>query len=94
MATIKRKQLKRTYKIPRSLKKSIKKNLVKIVKKRERRVREEEVSVSLTFLRSYSVHHCYVHRASSSDSVILQPQTDIGSFSAYEGLLPLRRHDI
>jgi hypothetical protein len=45
MATIKRKQLKGTHKISRSLKKSIKKNLVKIVEKREREVREEEVSV-------------------------------------------------
>jgi hypothetical protein len=36
------KQLKRTYKIPRSLKKSIKKNLVKIVKRHK-----QEVSTSL-----------------------------------------------
>jgi hypothetical protein len=41
-----RKQLKRPYKIPRSLRKSIKKNLVKIVKKRERKIRDEEVSFS------------------------------------------------
>lgn len=45
MATIKRKHLKRTYKIPRDLKKSIKKNLVKIVERREKKIRDEEVSV-------------------------------------------------
>jgi response regulator of citrate/malate metabolism len=47
MATIKRKQLKRAYKIPRSLKKAIRKNLVKIVKERERKICDEEVSNSL-----------------------------------------------
>ena len=36
---------KRTYKIPRSLKKAIKRKLVKIVKERERKIRDEEVSV-------------------------------------------------
>jgi hypothetical protein len=41
------KQLKRTYKIPRSLKRSIKKNLVKIVERRERKIRDEEASLSL-----------------------------------------------
>jgi hypothetical protein len=44
---LQRKQLKRTYRIPRSLKKSIKKTLVEIVrgvKQRERKIRDEEVS--------------------------------------------------
>jgi hypothetical protein len=39
---LERKQLKRTHKIPRSIKKS----LVKIEKKREQEIREEEVSAS------------------------------------------------
>jgi len=43
-----REQLKRTYKIPRSLKKAIKKNLIKIVKQRERKVRDEEVSTFIS----------------------------------------------
>ncbi|KAG9586539.1 hypothetical protein KCU77_g9473, partial [Aureobasidium melanogenum] len=42
MANIKRKQSKKTYKIPRSLKESIKQNLNKIVKRRERKIRDEE----------------------------------------------------
>lgn len=46
MAGIKRKQSKNTYKIPRSLKQSIKQNLNKIVKRRERKLRDEEVSTS------------------------------------------------
>jgi hypothetical protein len=60
MATIRRKQLKRVYKIPRSLKKSIKKNLVKVIKKREREIREEEVSGCLTPLRLRYIRHVYL----------------------------------
>lgn len=47
MASIKRKQYKNTYKIPRSLKDSIKQSLNKIVKRRERKIRAEEVCTSL-----------------------------------------------
>ncbi|KAK6006534.1 hypothetical protein QM012_006944 [Aureobasidium pullulans] len=42
MAKSIRKQSKNTYKIPRSLKESIKQNLNKIVKRRERKIRDEE----------------------------------------------------
>ncbi|KAH0284472.1 hypothetical protein M436DRAFT_63313 [Aureobasidium namibiae CBS 147.97] len=45
-----RKQFKRTYKIPRSLKKAIKKNLYQIVKEREREIRDEEHEKA-------SIHH-------------------------------------
>lgn len=47
MAKINRNQFKNTYKIPRSLKKSIKQNLNKIVKRREREIRDEEVCTLL-----------------------------------------------
>jgi hypothetical protein len=47
MANIKSKQFKNTYKIPRSLKESIKQNLNKIVKRRERKIRDEEVRTSV-----------------------------------------------
>ena len=50
------KQLRRTYKIPRSLKKSIKKNLVKIVEKRGCRIRDEEVSLSSSSRCLLSAH--------------------------------------
>ncbi|KAG9654740.1 hypothetical protein KCU64_g7013, partial [Aureobasidium melanogenum] len=42
MANIKRRQSKKPYKIPRSLKESIKQNLNKTVKRRERKIRDEE----------------------------------------------------
>ncbi|CAD0113367.1 unnamed protein product [Aureobasidium uvarum] len=51
MATIKSKQLKRSYKVPRSLKKSIKQNLNKIVKNvktRERKIYEQKIHEECT----------------------------------------------
>lgn len=50
MANIKNKQFKNTHKIPRSLKESIKQNLNKIVKRCERKIRDEEVCTSVVSL--------------------------------------------
>ncbi|KAG9654686.1 hypothetical protein KCU95_g10546, partial [Aureobasidium melanogenum] len=46
MANLKSKQFKNTYKIPRTLKESIKQNLNKIVKRRERKIRDEEIRLA------------------------------------------------
>jgi hypothetical protein len=80
--SLKHKQLKRTYKIPRSLKKSIKKNLAKIVKKRECKIRDEEVSLSLALpTTSYIAYRLF--SALLSHSRLHQPYTDyLQSYSA------------
>ncbi|CAD0097545.1 unnamed protein product [Aureobasidium mustum] len=58
MAVTKSKQYKNTYKIPRSLKESIKQNLNKIVKRRERQIRDEETLIDIE-IRLAEVHsHC------------------------------------
>lgn len=67
------KQPKRTYKIPRSLKKAIKKNLVKIV-----RERDEEVSDSLVPRSTYYISLRAVFRFRFS---FYQPYTDPSSIA-------------
>ncbi|KAG9513101.1 hypothetical protein KCV07_g9038, partial [Aureobasidium melanogenum] len=61
MANIKSKQFKNTYKIPRSLKESIKQNLNKIVKRRERKIRHEErkkISIDIETRLADTQSHC------------------------------------
>ncbi|KAH0386888.1 hypothetical protein KCU89_g17035, partial [Aureobasidium melanogenum] len=61
MANIKRKQSKNTYKIPRSLKESIKQNLNKIVKRREHKIRHEEhkkISIDIETRLADTQSHC------------------------------------
>ncbi|KAH0031559.1 hypothetical protein KCU78_g2796, partial [Aureobasidium melanogenum] len=61
MANIKSKQFKNTYKIPRSLKESIKQNLNKIVKRRERKIRDEErkkISIDIETRLAFAQSHC------------------------------------
>ncbi|KAG9561282.1 hypothetical protein KCU61_g8905, partial [Aureobasidium melanogenum] len=61
MANIKRKQSKKTYKILRSLKESIKQNLNKIIKRRERKIRDEErkkTSIDLETRLAEARGHC------------------------------------
>ncbi|KAH0335146.1 hypothetical protein KCU81_g9180, partial [Aureobasidium melanogenum] len=61
MAKINRKQFKNTYKIPRSLKESIKQNLNKIVKRRERQIRDEEckkISIDIETRLAEAHGHC------------------------------------
>ncbi|KAH0157950.1 hypothetical protein KCU67_g7707, partial [Aureobasidium melanogenum] len=61
MANIKRKQSKNTYKIPRSLKESIKENLNKIVKRREHKIRHEEhkkISIDIEARLADTQSHC------------------------------------
>ncbi|KAH0360877.1 hypothetical protein KCU65_g9084, partial [Aureobasidium melanogenum] len=61
MAKINRKQSKNTYKIPRSLKRSIKQNLNKIVKRHERKIRDEErkkISIDIETRLADAHSHC------------------------------------
>ncbi|KAG9587369.1 hypothetical protein KCU77_g9115, partial [Aureobasidium melanogenum] len=61
MANIKIKQFKNTYKIPRSLKESIKQNLNKTVKRRERKIRDEErkkISIDIEARLADARGHC------------------------------------
>ncbi|KAH0346954.1 hypothetical protein KCU83_g7059, partial [Aureobasidium melanogenum] len=61
MANIKRKQSKKTYKILRSLKESIKQNLNKIIKRRERKIRDEErkkISIDIESRLAEARGHC------------------------------------
>ncbi|KAG9706009.1 hypothetical protein KCU73_g17826, partial [Aureobasidium melanogenum] len=61
MANIKRKQSKNTYKIPRSLKESIKQNLNKIVKRREHKIRHKErkkISIDIETRLADTQSHC------------------------------------
>ncbi|KAG9846428.1 hypothetical protein KCU98_g6404, partial [Aureobasidium melanogenum] len=61
MANLKSKQFKNTYKIPRTLKESIKQNLNKIVKRRERKIRDEErkkISIDIEIRLADAHGHC------------------------------------